>query len=338
MTKLIAQICYILQLHRLAYFFNRDRKRIITFHNVLPDDCFEKNVANGVSCSLSDFKTIIDEISRFYGFSLDLDDAKTVTVTFDDGYQNQVEIAAPYLFARGIPAYLFVSGQLLPPNSDDGERNEEARPLTIDLLLHWVSYVPNGEYKLRFGERCLDIHVTDNNRLQIWSSVLWPAFLDDSISKGVRLLNALDATYPIDSVIKSLPKKYAEQRLGCPTIEQLNELRTKGWEIGWHTYSHYPLAKLSHEEKIKELMSDLKCPSKVLSFPFGGPQEVDCECLEIAKSMNYSTAVSNVNVVNTLSGKWFRSRMSLSPEPALLHFELSGLRYIIKHRKLLPKI
>lgn len=338
MTQLIAQICYILQLHRLAYFLNRNRKRIVTFHNVLPDDCFKDNIANGVSCSLSDFKTIIEEISRFYVFSLDLDDAKTVTITFDDGYRNQVEIAAPYLFSKGISAYLFVSGQLLPPNKNDGERNEEARPLTIDLLLHWISYVPNGEYKFRFGGRCWDVHVTKNNRLQIWSSVFWPAFMNDFMSKGVGLLNALDAIYPLDSIIKSLPKKYAEQRLGCPAIEQLDELRTKGWEIGWHTYSHYPLAKLSHEEKIKELISDSKCPSKVLSFPFGGPQEVDFDCLEIAKSMNYTAAVSNVNVANILSGKWFRSRMSLSPEPALLHFELSGLKYIFKHGRLLPKI
>lgn len=42
-----------LALHRLAYFLNRKRKRIITFHNVLTDDVFEDCLANGVSCSLS---------------------------------------------------------------------------------------------------------------------------------------------------------------------------------------------------------------------------------------------------------------------------------------------
>ncbi len=162
--------------------------------------------------------------------------------------------------------------------------------------------------------------------------------MEDVRLKGKGLLASLDAAYPLDAVIKSLPIRYVEQRLGSPSAEQLYELRSKGWEIGWHTYSHYPLAKLTSEEKRKELTSSLTNTSGVLSFPYGGPQEVDAECLQMAKSLNYSAAVSNVNVANELYGKYFRSRMALSPEPAQLHFELSGLKYMMKYRRLLPKI
>lgn len=339
MTRLIAQICFFFQLHRLAYYLNRDRKRIITFHNVLPDNVFENNVANGVSCSFSSFKICIEEISRYYNFSLDLDDTSTVTITFDDGYRNQVEIAAPYLLSKGIPAYLFVSGQLLSPDGGRGyERNDDVRPLTIDLLLHWISYVPNGEYSIQYnGEFSIAIF-NDENRSQIWSSILWPLFVNDSKYKGRDLLNALDSVYPIQNILESLPKSYAEQRLGCASIEQLKKLSFAGWEIGWHTFSHFPLSKLSYEEKEKELMSDSRIQSKVLSFPYGGPLEVDIDCLRIAEKLGYCTAVSNVNVDNSLNGKWFRSRMSLSTDPVLLHFELSGLKYFIKYHKLLPKI
>ena len=98
------------------------------------------------------------------------------------------------------------------------------------------------------------------------------------------------------------------------------------------------MSKLTHEEKKWELIPDKRCSSKVLSFPYGGPQEVDKDCLEIAKSQNYSTAVSNVDMLTDLTGVWFRSRMTLSSNPILLHFELSGLKYLIKYRKLLPKI
>lgn len=339
MTLLIAKICYFLQLHRLAYFLNRNRKRIITFHNVLTDDVFINNVANGVSCSLSSFKTIIEEISRYFDFSLNLDDARTATITFDDGYRNQVEIAAPYLISKGISAYIFVSGQLLPPDEDViSGRNEDARPLTIDLLLHWVAYAPNGEYALCITGEKLLFQLAEHNRQQIWSNVLWPAFMNDSGSKGVELLNILDSAYPVSAILQDLPEKYVAQRLGCVLVKQLDELRTKGWEIGWHTYSHYPLSKLTHEEKKWELIPDKRCSSKVLSFPYGGPQEVDKDCLEIAKSQNYSTAVSNVDMLTDLTGVWFRSRMTLSSNPILLHFELSGLKYLIKYRKLLPKI
>lgn len=113
MTRLIAIITKFLLLRQLAYFLNRHRKRIITFHNVLTDDIFEANVANGVSCSLSQFKTIIDEIAKHFPFSLDLGDARTATITFDDGYRNQADVAYPYLLSKRIPAYLFVSGDLL---------------------------------------------------------------------------------------------------------------------------------------------------------------------------------------------------------------------------------
>lgn len=147
MTRLVAYVCYFLGLHRIAYFLNRKRKRVITFHNVLPDDLFDKSIANGVSCSFSGFKAIVSEISRFYRFSLNLDDYKTVTLTFDDGYLNQVETAAPYLTERGIPAYLFVSGQLLP-QTGGVSKQESGRPLVVDLLLHWISYVPSGEYQV----------------------------------------------------------------------------------------------------------------------------------------------------------------------------------------------
>lgn len=329
-----------MQLHRLAYFLNRNRKRTITFHNVLTDDVFFSNVANGVSNSLSQFKTIIDEISKRFKFSLDLDDPKTVTITFDDGYRNQVEVAAPYLISRGIPAYLFVSGALL--KSIDHQlpvtKIGEGKALVIDLLLHWVGYAPNGTYSVRFGNKDESLELCDNDRLTVWSTVVWPAFVDDAKSKGEDVLKVLDAAYPMDRIIKSLPERYVEQRLKGPKDAQLIELMHKGWQIGWHTFSHYPLSLLSHDEKVEELTPDHRCMSKVLSFPYGGPKEVDSDSLEIIKSIGFEDAVSNVNTKNELTSSFFRSRMSLPSNKVMLHFELSGLKHLIKYRKLLPEI
>ena len=340
MTKFIAIICYYLQLHRLAYFLNRNRKRTITFHNVLTDDVFLSNVANGVSNSLSQFKTIIDEISKHFNFSLDLDDPKTVTITFDDGYRNQVEVAAPYLISRGIPAYLFVSGSLLKPIENQLYMTKvgEGKTLVIDLLLHWVAYAPDGTYSVRFGNKDESFELCDNDRLTVWSTMVWPAFVGDAKSKGEDVLKVLDAAYPMDRIIKSLPKRYVEQRLKGPKDAQLIELMHMGWEIGWHTFSHYPLSLLSYDEKVAELTPDHRCMSKVLSFPYGGPKEVDSDSLEIIKSIGFEDAVSNVNTKNVLTSSFFRSRMSLPSNKVMLHFELSGLKHLIQYRKLLPKI
>ena len=337
-TKLIATICYYMQLHRFAYYLNKNRKRIITFHNVLTDDVFVSNVAYGVSNSLSQFKMIIDEISKYFTFSLDIDDPKTITITFDDGYCNQVEIAAPYLIKKGIPAYLFICGQLYP-NSDEIRNIKEyaTKPLTVDLLLHWISYVPNGTYNICINNTEKEIEVSDSNRLEIWVGFIWPEFMKDSISKGRNLLDALNLSYPIDNIMNALSPYYLKQRLGIATLEQINFISSKGWYISWHTFSHYPLSKLTLEEKIKELTPDNRIKSKVISYPYGGINEVDSECLKIVEQLQYNTAVSNICKETLLSGKWFRSRMSLSPDPIMLHFELTGLKHLIKYGKLLPK-
>ena len=106
MTRLVAILAYYTGLDRLFYWLNRRAKRILTFHNVLPDELFARNIANGVSCSASEFRTVIRELKRKWKFSTDLFDPATVTITFDDGYLNQYEVAADIL--KGSAALCFV--------------------------------------------------------------------------------------------------------------------------------------------------------------------------------------------------------------------------------------
>ena len=334
-TKTLATICYYMQLHKLAYFLNRKRKRIVTFHNVLPDDIFESNVANGVSNSLTEFRTIIDEIAKRFGFSLDIDDPKTVTITFDDGYRNQVEVAGKYLLSRNIPAVLFVSGRLLA-SGDNGTIGDNT--LIIDLLLHWISYAPNGSYSIAYNGNTTKFFLMSDNRLAIWSKYIWPGFKSDSRSRGKNLLDALDKSFSIQNILESLSSEYVKQRLEPASLGQYKDLEKAGWIIGWHTTSHYPLSLLSYEEKFEELKPNELCSKDILSFPYGGSGEVDEDCLNIAKQLGYKSAVSNVDIPNALSGKWFRSRMTISADSILLHFELSGLKHLLKYRKLLPKL
>ena len=109
-AHLIAAACYWTGVDALFYRLNRKAKRIVTFHNVLPDRLWRDNLANGVSNSLKDFETIIARCAKRFRFSTDLLDAKTLTVTFDDGYHNQFAFAFKSLREKGIPACVFVSG------------------------------------------------------------------------------------------------------------------------------------------------------------------------------------------------------------------------------------
>lgn len=332
-TRTIARVCYALKLHKLAYALNKGRKRVITFHNVLDDDIFERNMTNGVSCSFSSFKKIIEEVSKVFKFSLDLDDPTTATITFDDGYNNQVEIAAPYLISKGIPAYLFVSGQLIDENTDNSSKGA----LVIDKLLHWVSFVPEGEYTININDVKLKIEV-NANRNKLWSESIWPLFLADTEHKGERVLAALNSAYPISTILEGLNQKYIRQRLSGVTTQQLSNLKNNGWQIGWHTQSHYPVALLNQKDRINELTPCDACDSTVFSYPYGGINDADADSYYILRKNGYTKVVSNINYGNHELGNWYRSRLSLPDDPVLLHFELSGLKYFLKYRKLLPKI
>ena len=113
MRKILARIGYWSGLDALFYWLNRRAKRTLTFHNVLPDDMMIKGAAEGITISLSEFRKIIGWIGERFPLSVDVDDPKTATITFDDGYKNEYEIAGKWLMKQGVPAIMFVSGQVI---------------------------------------------------------------------------------------------------------------------------------------------------------------------------------------------------------------------------------
>lgn len=306
--KVISMLAYYSGVDTLFYWLNRKAKRIITFHNVLPDALFRPGIANGVSNKLSDFERIIDECAKRFKFSIDLFDVSTITITFDDGYRNQYTTAFKALQKRGIPAYLFVSG-------------EANNVLTIDKLLHWVAEVP-----IEYIPGC--------NRLQYWIKDVWPRFMADSARKGLSVFESFDAVYPYDKISECLPKDYKRERLSGILPVELDEMRNAGWKIGWHAKSHYPLSKLTEAEQRQELGSPSEFRGVCLSYPYGNPVEVGDFALRLAEELGYPCAVSNTNAVE--ASMFFLPRMSLAANKYLLNFQLSGCKHWIKTKRLLP--
>ena len=58
---------------------------------------------------------------------------------------------------------------------------------------------------------------------------------------------------------------------------------------------------------------------------------------EIAEEYGYPCALSNDPDYSPYRGRYFRLRMALPENKYELHMVLSGLKYFIKYRKLLPK-
>ena len=303
---------------------NSNRKKVLTFHNVLPDELFARYPANPVCDSESRFRTIIRLLKRRYRFSTDINDSETLTITFDDGYCNEGEVAGRVLQEEGdIPAIVFASGKALRANG-----MEDA--LVVDRLMYWCWYAPKDALEHLTGFR---------NSHDAWVKVIFPSFMKDGESRGENYFSKCDAIYPLTEIISKFDSEYRRLRFGGIPEAKLDELRSRGWIIGWHTESHFPLGALSESEIRKELTAPGAMAGLPMSYPYGHESQVGPVAVKVAEEFGYPVAYSDQMDACVLTGRWFAPRFEqfVTNEDGL-EFELSGMKYFLKHHTRIPKI
>ena len=331
-TYFIASLGYWLGIDRLFYWLNRRCKRVLTFHNVFPDDLTLADGGGGMSMSESTLKSVVREIGKRYRFSVDFDDPETATLTFDDGFLNQYEVAARALADMGIPAVLFVAG-------DNIDRTQPMDAPAVDLLTLWLAHVPQKiladfAASLPYGNGTSgNLHVS---RMRFWIDVLRPLYVGDSHARGRSIVAKCDQAYPFSTLVASLPAEYVRLRLGGVSSAQLDDLRGRGWKIGWHSKSHYPLSAIPCSEKHQEFLAPDDIKFMPMSYPYGELRSVDNDDVRICRESGFPMAFSNLPEDNRMLGPFFRMRFTIPSDKVMLHFHLSGFRYFLKSGRLLP--
>lgn len=332
-SRIIAVLCYYLGIDALFYWLNKDVKRIITFHNVMPAGLLPQGKQIGLTDTEETFQQKVRMLKSRFKVGNDLSDSRQVTITFDDGYLNQCEVAGRILKEEGhLPAIVFAAGKMI-------NNTEPLEALVVDLLLHWIQLAPDGKYILN-GEYAVEtgFELSATNRMLVWSKIMWPSFSRDTVSKGRSLLAELDKQYAIKDILACCNDEYLRLRMTGMTSEDIKTLANDGWQIGWHTQEHYPLSKLSTAEKREEIMNaPAEMKSIVFSYPYGELDSVDIESVMIAETFGYPCAVSNVSEHSQLTGKYFIPRFMLDGTYYQWHMELSGVKYFLRKGKLLPK-
>ena len=333
-TRIIAFLCYFLGFDALFYWLNRDVKRIITFHNVISAALLPQGKQIGLTDTEESFRQKVRFLKSRFEIGNDLSNPRQATITFDDGYLNQYEVAGSILKEEGnLPAIIFAAGRMI-------DNAEPSQDLVVDILLHWIQLAPDSRYMLN-GNYAVEkyFELTATNRMAIWSRVMWPSFCNDSVSKGHDLLAELDKQYAIKNIFFCCSDEYIRLRMSGITSDAMKTLTGRGWQIGWHTYEHFPLSKLSADEKRKEITeTPAEMKSIVFSYPYGELNSVDKESILMVETAGYPCAVSNLNGQNLLTGKYFMPRFMLDGTIYQWHMELSGLKYFLRTRKSLPKV
>jgi len=288
MKRLLLKLLYVFAYHigmfRAFRLLQGRRQVIVTYHNVIRDKLFDATLPHlGVSCRESSYVKQLSIIKSTFTVTTEIGVLGSCIVTFDDGYKNNIEIAARHLNEKQIPGLFFV-----PACYFEGQSL-----LWVDELLMWTSYVPAGTYTV-FGVNFL-ITQSNETRRHLWTHIY--RTLLSNYAECNQIMDELCQQYSLGQLKDLIDRDMYRLRFEGMKPSQLETLKAMGHGLGCHSFKHDILAKLTNDQ----LENDFKkCEfhsgqynSRVYSYPFGGEAEVSAEVVNACKKHNYTAAVLN---------------------------------------------
>lgn len=324
--------CNIFGVNNIFYKLNRGRKKIIAYHNVLPDNYFKDVINLEYSIKESQFIRHLEIIKRRFNIGLDLYNNDEVTITFDDGYLNQYLIASRILDKYCIKAYFFYAGDLL----------KDRDILSIDRIQYWLDYVKEGTY---FNKRYnLEIEISDiNSRRYCWKKI--QNLIGNKVSFD-EICNILNEMYNFEDI--NIDENFYKLRFTPIKEGQLGIMKSRGHKIGAHSASHNILSNMSEDElendinKCRTLLDKGIYNTKTFCYPFGGEDEVSEDVIKYVEKNGFKDSLSFMS--SKLSElryfKYFIPRITLpnTDDEDYIDFILSGTYYFMKNFRLFPKV
>ncbi len=261
---------------------------ILTYHRVLPDDGCAAYPLASLATPSSLFReqvaalrvrfrvaTVTEALANHGPGSAS--DRPLVAVTFDDGYADNHQVAAPILDEAGIHATFFVVAGLIGADEE----------LWFDTAARRWRGAPAGD---------------------LWTAVqaagvrpAWPPGQKPTIAQWMGLLKSLpvrDRSRLIDAVPDREPARPRDPLDRMMTPDQLRDLRRRGHEIGSHTLTHPLLPGLDDRELAVEiagsrrrLESWLGEPVRGFCYPNG---DLDQRVVEAVRRAGYEYACTTV--------------------------------------------
>ena len=258
---------------------------ILVYHRVVKDEEIEEDLELGLTVSCSNFEKHIKEIKskykicsmdEFVGNLKKKTDEFMVTITFDDGYKDNLYQALPILTKHEVPASIYVTTRFL---------NQE-----VDIWWYELGEVIQNrtEISFEYKEKKFNFLLDNKKRKFLAYQNLMKLFKSLKIDEQNELMEKITNT--------KKRKNYSHICLNSEEILMLekNPLIT----INSHGHNHQNLKILSDEElkyeitKSSEVLENLiKRKVKHFAYPFGGKDQVSTREYNIIEDMNFDSAV-----------------------------------------------
>jgi len=209
---------------------------------------------------------------------------RAVSITFDDGYRDNHDLALPLLKRHGLSATFYVTSGYL-----------NGGLIFHDVLVETIRHAATGT---------LDLGIDGVDRLPI-----------------TDMASRVNAIQQLMGAMKYLPPKQRQQLSGrlletlgenaprslMMSDEQVRELSRSGMGIGGHTTHHVILSKLTADAARDEIDTNRNTLSSIIdkpltsfAYPNGKPGiDYDASHVELVREAGYRNAVSTLSAVGT---------------------------------------
>jgi peptidoglycan/xylan/chitin deacetylase (PgdA/CDA1 family) len=286
---------------------------ILGWHNVEGTWCFPSNPGQGSRGLAAQLRWV-----RRLGHVVDLGEAlatlndggslpaRSVALTFDDGYRDNLSIAEPLLRQLGIPATFFLVPSFL---SDATSPWWEALAFAIQTTTRPSLSWEGGLYSLLGAGRRSAI---------------------ETVSVRLKRLDQARRDTAVAAIVEQLePERHADLARLFLDWDDARDLARRGAAIGSHSLDHAILANetpsVQHKNLAgarRQLEDELQAPVDLLAYPNGTADDFDMTTEEAARDVGYRCGVTTIPGWNSASTPPYQlRRYVLSPERGELAFK-----------------
>jgi len=217
---------------------------------------------------------------------------RAVLVTCDDGLLNCLTDMLPILQQQEVRCLFFVTGA----------SSEESRTmLWYEELYLLFLRAPSGQFEISGAGIVIsgDLQGRPERRAAWWNSVKRLSQIDAdnraSFLRSARMYFRLDGEKNFNDTNPA-----ACRRFGLMTRSELQQLAAAGMTIGAHTNSHPMLSQMPPESAFKEISESrtkletvVKTPVWAFAYPFGNPESVTAQVLDMPPRAGFDAAFLN---------------------------------------------